>query len=330
MLRGQNGFLRRFCDSYGIDTSTLPLEIELVTGKNGEELPDIRTKEENELCLSQLVNLVKKLTSEEENNLFASMAGGRKTMGIFLSFAMELFARKNDSLTHVLISPSELESSPDFGFLPNTETFQATTGFGENKTLKTFYSKDIQIEVEEVPFFRMRQNKKLFDHYKGLENINKIREVIQTEIDTHVVEPEITLDLTNKDIEIRRQNIFEKVHLPPQLFAVYYFLLSKGKFKTSKNFSEESKEKLENFIKEKLTYQFDNCQIVKDQADLTEKRSKICGIFKNKLDEDFLKFISIDTFKGENNSRLWEIKISPEKVSIRSGNGNLAKLERQP
>ncbi|MCC7429827.1 TIGR02584 family CRISPR-associated protein, partial [bacterium] len=190
MLRGQNGFLRRFCDSYGIDTSTLPLEIELVTGKNGEELPDIRTKEENELCLSQLVNLVKKLTSEEENNLFASMAGGRKTMGIFLSFAMELFARKNDSLTHVLISPSELESSPDFGFLPNTETFQATTGFGENKTLKTFYSKDIQIEVEEVPFFRMRQNKKLFDHYKGLENINKIREVIQTEIDTHVVEPE--------------------------------------------------------------------------------------------------------------------------------------------
>ena len=50
-------------------------------------------------------------------SLHVSIAGGRKTMGFYVGYALSLFARDQDRLSHVLVPPS-LESRQDFFYPP--------------------------------------------------------------------------------------------------------------------------------------------------------------------------------------------------------------------
>src|SRR5262249_35100828 len=58
------------------------------------------------------------LTSDPQSRIYASMAGGRKTMGLYLGLALQFYGRPQDRLTHVLVSPPALENHPDFFYPP--------------------------------------------------------------------------------------------------------------------------------------------------------------------------------------------------------------------
>ncbi|MGY4676971.1 CRISPR-associated ring nuclease Csm6 [Pasteurella sp. P03HT] len=87
--------------------------VTVIADQQGEKLPDIRTPEENELASNQIVKLVGELCQNEDSAIHVSIAGGRKTMGFFLGYALSLYGRKQDSLSHVLVS-SEFENVRDF------------------------------------------------------------------------------------------------------------------------------------------------------------------------------------------------------------------------
>lgn len=87
--------------------------IEVINDTNGEKLADIRTPEENDLAANQIVKLVGQLCQDEHSAIHVSIAGGRKTMGFFLGYALSLYGRKQDSLSHVLVS-AEFENVRDF------------------------------------------------------------------------------------------------------------------------------------------------------------------------------------------------------------------------
>ncbi|MFC0322779.1 CRISPR-associated ring nuclease Csm6 [Gallibacterium melopsittaci] len=87
--------------------------IDIIKDKEGNPLPDIRTPEENQLASDQIVGLMATLCAEPDNAIHVSIAGGRKTMGFFLGYALSLYGRKQDTLSHVLVS-EEFENLDGF------------------------------------------------------------------------------------------------------------------------------------------------------------------------------------------------------------------------
>ena len=91
--------------------------IHVIAGADGAPLPDIRTLEENTAAADTITALMAQLTRDDDSALHVSIAGGRKTMGFYLGYAFSLYARPQDSLSHVLVS-APFESHPEFFFPP--------------------------------------------------------------------------------------------------------------------------------------------------------------------------------------------------------------------
>ena len=85
-----------------------PRLIGIANKKSGtfDPLPDIRSREENDIAASFILEEVRRVTMNPDTPLIASIAGGRKTMGALLHAAVTLLGRETDRLTHVLISPT--------------------------------------------------------------------------------------------------------------------------------------------------------------------------------------------------------------------------------
>ncbi len=123
--------------------------IHVITNADGTPLDDIRTPEENAAAADAITSLMTQLTRDEDSALHVSIAGGRKTMGFFLGYAFSLYARPQDRLSHVLVSPP-FESHPEF-FFPPAQPRQLVKG--ENQFLDTA---DAKITLAEIPVVLLR------------------------------------------------------------------------------------------------------------------------------------------------------------------------------
>lgn len=99
--------------------------IHVITAADGTPLPDIRSPQENAAAADTITARVAALTADPDCALHVSIAGGRKTMGFYLGYAFSLFARPQDRLSHVLVSPP-FESHAEFFFPPATPRRLAT------------------------------------------------------------------------------------------------------------------------------------------------------------------------------------------------------------
>lgn len=132
LLDPRTGEFYRFCREYGLNPHAVRFSaetVEILRDENGTPLTDIRTDADNRAAADQIVAKVRALTSDPHSRLFASMAGGRKTMGLYLGFALQFYSRPQDRLTHVLVSPPELENNPQF-FYPPTRRLSFSSPHG--------------------------------------------------------------------------------------------------------------------------------------------------------------------------------------------------------
>jgi CRISPR-associated protein (TIGR02584 family) len=116
LLRPQQGRFFQFCQDYGIDPATIrfdPNTITLLCTEAGEVLTDLISDGENQSAIDHICRIVRGLTQDAGTRLHASVGGGRKTMSIALTMAMQLFGRAQDRLSHVLVA-GEYESHPQF------------------------------------------------------------------------------------------------------------------------------------------------------------------------------------------------------------------------
>lgn len=117
---GKKGQLDLFCHDYGVDRSDIDFDesgIHVICDRNGHELDDITDDEQNASAADLISERIRFLCSEKTVPLHVSLAGGRKTMGFYAGYALSLFGRPSDRLTHVLIN-HPFESHPDFYFPP--------------------------------------------------------------------------------------------------------------------------------------------------------------------------------------------------------------------
>ena len=93
-LLGENGFFGRLCQEYELPAIQFDEQnIHVICDAEGKKLADIRTPEENNLAADMIVNFIRKLCADENTELHVSIAGGRKSMGFYIGYALSLFGR---------------------------------------------------------------------------------------------------------------------------------------------------------------------------------------------------------------------------------------------
>jgi CRISPR-associated protein (TIGR02584 family) len=137
LLSDDPGWFRRLRADYRLPEIAFGVEdIRVIDGPDGGPLDDILDEADNAAVADFITEEVRVLTADAEASLQVSIAGGRKTMGFYVGYALSLFGREQDRLSHVLVSPS-LESRTDF-FYP--------------RPLDT----DARVHLGDIPFVRLR------------------------------------------------------------------------------------------------------------------------------------------------------------------------------
>ena len=116
----------------------------------GVNLKDLKTPSDNELAADLICQKIREFTECDDVSLHVSIAGGRKTMGFYAGYALSLYVRAGDSMSHVLVD-ERYESARDF-FYPTPDD----SVFVTNRDGIELKAKDAQIWLARIPFVRMR------------------------------------------------------------------------------------------------------------------------------------------------------------------------------
>lgn len=153
LLSHDPGWFHRFCREYRITGVTFDeSHIHVLTGAGQSPLKDIRTEQDNELVADSLSEMVRALTSDEDTALHVSIAGGRKTMGYYAGYALSLYGRAQDRLSHVLVS-APFESNQEF-FYPTPHSRVIYTHPPESRPIDT---REAKVSLALIPFVRLRE-----------------------------------------------------------------------------------------------------------------------------------------------------------------------------
>lgn len=150
LLSEDPGWFHRLRRDYALPPITFgPEQIHVLHDAAGEPLEDLRTAEDNERAADQITELVRVLTADTHTALHVSIAGGRKTLGFYLGYALSLFGRPQDRLSHVLVS-EPFESSWDF-FFPTP--YSKVISVRDNQLADTAHAR---VTLAGIPFVSLR------------------------------------------------------------------------------------------------------------------------------------------------------------------------------
>ncbi len=191
LLSEDPGWFGRLLREYGLSGIHFPSEnIHVIRDQNGSPLDDIRSVEDNESTADAMADTVRRLTEDQNAALHASLAGGRKTMGFYLGYALSLYGRPQDRLSHVLVSPP-FESHPDFYYPTRSSRVIYTLDAGK----RPVDTRDARVTLANIPFVRLRHglpDDLIHGKTRFTEAVNAVQEAIGP--------PRLVIDLPNRKI----------------------------------------------------------------------------------------------------------------------------------
>jgi CRISPR-associated protein (TIGR02584 family) len=147
-----DGHLAALCRELGRpELPFTPEDIKVVPGADGSLVEDARSRDDHEAMANFITDRIRELTADDQVRLHASIAGGRKTMTFYLGYAMSLFGRHEDKLTHVLVS-EPFENRRDF-YYPTRESKLLALRDGETMQVD---ARDAEVILADIPFVRQR------------------------------------------------------------------------------------------------------------------------------------------------------------------------------
>lgn len=159
--------------------------VDVLTTAEGNALGDIADAASAARAADRIVAIVRGETADPEAAIWASIAGGRKTMGFLLGYAMSLFGRHQDRLSHVLVDPA-FEDNPEFFFPPRRP--RQIVSSRDGRRLDTG---DARIVLSDVPFLRLRDGlpRRLLEGRSGFaETINEAQAALEPATMTFLVD----------------------------------------------------------------------------------------------------------------------------------------------
>lgn len=150
LLSDDLGWFHKLRDDYHLPGIQFDAQhIHVVRDAQGRLLDDIRTPGDNQAAANYITARVRQFTADPQCSLHVSIAGGRKTMGFYLGYALSLYGRPQDRLSHVLVS-EPFESSWDFFYpTPYSRVLQTRDGKLADTALA-------QVTLAEIPFVSLR------------------------------------------------------------------------------------------------------------------------------------------------------------------------------
>ncbi|MBN8518198.1 MAG: TIGR02584 family CRISPR-associated protein [Candidatus Accumulibacter sp.] len=150
LLSEEPGWFHRLSRDYALPPIHFSSDtIHVLEDVNGKPLEDIRSPEDNRRAADGITGIIREFTADPDCALHVSIAGGRKTMGFFLGYALSLYGRPQDKLSHVLVS-EPFEASLGFYYpTPASHVLEMPGG-------RLVDSAQAQITLAELPFVSLR------------------------------------------------------------------------------------------------------------------------------------------------------------------------------
>jgi CRISPR-associated protein (TIGR02584 family) len=207
LLSQEPGWFARLLHDYNLPPIAFDeAHIHIIQDDQGRLMDDIRDQADNIAAADYITETVRRLTESDATQLHVSIAGGRKTLGFYLGYALSLYGRPQDRLSHVLVS-EPYESSWEF-FYPTPYSRVITTR--DNKLIDT---RDARVTLGDIPFVRLRRGlprQLLFEQGRYSEAVEAV---------TQTLAP-ATLEYSNARLSLGG----EPVTLPPVDLAFYLWL----------------------------------------------------------------------------------------------------------
>lgn len=153
LLSREPGWFHRLRADYGLPEIRFDeSHVHVIRRQDGAPLDDIRDDADNRSAADFIAETVRRLTQDATTHVHASIAGGRKTMGFYLGYAMSLYGRAQDRLSHVLVS-APFESHPEF-YYPTPETRVITS---LDRGQDALDCSQAHVWLGDIPFVRLRE-----------------------------------------------------------------------------------------------------------------------------------------------------------------------------
>ncbi len=150
LLSNDLGWFHRLCQDLQLPAIAFNRQhIHIIRDHAGRGMDDIRSPQDNRAAADFITAQVRHFTADPHCALHVSIAGGRKTMGFFLGYALSLYGRAQDRLSHVLVS-EPFENSLDFFYpTPYSRILQTRDGRRADTALA-------EVTLAEIPFVSLR------------------------------------------------------------------------------------------------------------------------------------------------------------------------------
>lgn len=210
-LLGPHGALARYVREYRPTPAPrcTPSSIQIFRDARGAPLSDVRSEADNRAVGDQIAAFLRRHSSRPETRLHCSVAGGRKTMGVLLAAALQMYGRPTDRLYHVLVPP-EFEAHAAF-FYPPKRSRRLVLPDG-----RRIDARSATVELAEVPYVPLRGllSRAQLD---SVASLSDLASAAQARLRVLVDPPEVRLHLRENTLRIGPR----RIALPPTLMALY-------------------------------------------------------------------------------------------------------------
>ncbi len=211
LLHAKNGWFHRLRTDYHLPPITFRIEhLHVIEDAAGRRLSDIRDPAGNTNAADFITSVVRELTQDADCALHVSIAGGRKTMGFYTGYALSLYGREQDRLSHVLVN-APYESHPQF-FYPTTQS-QVIYTHGPDQ--RPFDTRDAEVKLAVIPFVRLRDG-------LGTGLLDGQASFSSVVADAQRTIPPVRLELNLSDCTVEAGG--ESFRMEPSKFAFYWML----------------------------------------------------------------------------------------------------------
>ena len=230
LLHPESGWFHLLRTDYGLTPIAFgPEHIHVLKDAGGRPFDDIRSPADNERAADTITDVVRDLTRDDDCALHVSIAGGRKTMGFYLGYALSLYGREQDRLSHVLVN-APYESHRDF-FYPTPGSVLIHTREPDSRSYDT---KDAKVTLANIPFVRLREGLDP-DLMEGTATFSAVVADAQRSL------PPLALKLDPASCMVTAGG--ESFRMKASLFAWYWLLADRARLgKSGVHFSDEGVE----------------------------------------------------------------------------------------
>lgn len=205
-------WLAQLCADYQLPALTLQKNnLHIITDAHNQPLEDVRNSADNACAADFITQFVRQFTADPNCSLYASLSGGRRTMTYYMGYAMSLFGRPQDRLTHVLIEDDYFFN--DHFYYPPPQSKSITCKDGSTVDAHT-----IEITLADLPFIRLRDTlpPELFE---GKQSFTELIATAQVQI----IQPSVQFNWALKQLICGSTPI----KMPPLQITFYVWMLQR-------------------------------------------------------------------------------------------------------